>query len=173
MKSVRTILGCFVLCLLLAGCASGYRSGVKDLEDGEYEAAIEDFTNEIEEEKNVAESYRGIGLSYWEQGNYTSAAEAFTQALDAGAEETATIYGLLGNCQYLTGEYESAISSYEKGLKLGDGSDELNQSMSFNIIAAYEKLDDFDSAKERLSEYTKQYPDDEAARKEAEFLETQ
>ncbi len=173
MKSFRKVFSCLILCLLLSGCASGYRNGVKELEDGEYEAAVEDFTKEIEEERNVADSYRGIGLSYWEQGDYARAAEAFDEALKAGTEETATIYGLLGDCRYSTGDYEAAISAYEKGLELGDGSEELNQNMAFNIIASYEKLGDFESAKEQLTAYTEQYPDDEEARKEAEFLETQ
>ena len=44
--------------------------------------------------------------------------------------------------------------------------------MRFNIIAAYEKLEDWENAKAKLAEYTEEYPDDEQAAKEAEFLET-
>ncbi|MEI3218996.1 MAG: tetratricopeptide repeat protein [Lachnoclostridium sp.] len=44
--------------------------------------------------------------------------------------------------------------------------------MMFNEIAAYEKMGDYETAKEKLREYTEKYPDDENAAKEAEFLET-
>ena len=41
--------------------------------------------------------------------------------------------------------------------------------MEFNQIAAYEKLYDWESAKAKIEEYIAKYPDDEAAKKEAEF----
>ena len=44
--------------------------------------------------------------------------------------------------------------------------------MRFNCIFAYEKLGDMETAKSLLSEYVKDYPEDEEAAKEAEFLET-
>ncbi len=172
MKKFRAVFACLILCLSLSGCASAYREGVDDLEEGEYEEAVENFTKEIEDGKNVAESWRGIGLAYYEQGDYARAAEALSEALNAGAEETATICGLLGDCQYSLGDYSSAISWYEQGLALGDGSESLNQGMAFNIISAYEQMGDYDSAKEQLETYVSQYPDDETAQKEAEFLET-
>ena len=46
------------------------------------------------------------------------------------------------------------------------------QDIEFNIIVAYEQLMDMDTAREKLIEYLEKYPDDEAAAKEAEFLET-
>ncbi len=172
MKKFREVFVCLILCLTLSGCASAYKDGVENLENGEYEEAIENFTKEIEDEKNVAESWRGIGLASYEQGDYARAAEALSEALNAGAEETASICGLLGDCQLSLGDYSSAITWYDRGLELGDGSESLNQGMAFNIISAYEQMGDFGSAKERLDAYISQYPDDETARKEAEFLET-
>jgi len=46
------------------------------------------------------------------------------------------------------------------------------QEMSYNEIIAYEKLHDWSSAKAKISAYVEKYPDDEKAKKEAEFLET-
>ncbi len=172
MKRCGIFFACLLLCLTLSGCASYYEDGVKNLENEEYEEAIENFTKEIDEEKNVADSWRGIGISYYEQGDYARAVEAFDEALVNGTEETATIYGLLGDCQYSLGDYTEAIRCYEQGLNLGDGSESLNQGMAFNIISAYEQIGDYDSAKERLETYVSQYPDDETAAKEYEFLET-
>ena len=39
-------------------------------------------------------------------------------------------------------------------------------------VVSYEKLGDWDNAKEKVSEYNEQYPGDSKAEKEAEFLET-
>ena len=44
--------------------------------------------------------------------------------------------------------------------------------MRLNEIAAYEKSGDMESAKSKLKSYIQDYPDDEKAAKEAEFLET-
>ena len=44
--------------------------------------------------------------------------------------------------------------------------------MRFNVIAAYEQSGDWESAKVKLTEYLEDYPDDEAAQKEMEFLNT-
>ena len=48
----------------------------------------------------------------------------------------------------------------------------MKQEMRFNEIAAYEKTGDYESARTKLKEYVEDYPDDERAAKEAEFLET-
>ena len=40
------------------------------------------------------------------------------------------------------------------------------------MIVAYEQMKDWESAKAKLKEYLAEYPDDEAAKKELEFLET-
>ena len=44
--------------------------------------------------------------------------------------------------------------------------------MKFNVIAEFEGMEDFESAKMTLKEYLEEYPDDEQAQKEMTFLET-
>lgn len=78
----------------------------------------------------------------------------------------------MGACMLKLEDPESAVSYYEKGIAVGDGAGEVIKEMRFNIIAAYEKLEDWENAKAKLAEYTEEYPDDEQAAKEAEFLET-
>ena len=53
-----------------------------------------------------------------------------------------------------------------------DCSDIMKREMLFNTVVSYEKLGDWDNAKEKVSEYNEQYPGDSKAEKEAEFLET-
>ena len=173
MKRVKRIL--LVLCtgIILTGCGeSTYKQGVENLQDEKYEEAIGNFEKAVEKEKNVADSYRGIGIANMELENYEEASEAFEKALENGAKETGTIYDLLGVCRMKAGDYEGAIDSFERGIEEKDCTDEMIQEMRFNAIVSYEKLKDWDSAKEKLAAYVEDYPDDEDAKKEAEFLET-
>ena len=45
--------------------------------------------------------------------------------------------------------------------------------MSYNLVVAYEKAGDYQTAKEKLESYLQANPDDEKALKEQEFLNTQ
>ena len=44
--------------------------------------------------------------------------------------------------------------------------------MQFNVIVAYEQMEDWESAEVKLEDYLASYPNDKAAKKEAEFLKT-
>ena len=44
--------------------------------------------------------------------------------------------------------------------------------MKYNEIICCEHLADWESAKQKVTEYLNDYPDDEAMQREAEFLET-
>ena len=173
MKHMRRIVPVLILCIILTGCINHkYQSGLEDLQNGEYSAAIEKFEQVIEKEKYVGDSYRGIGIANWELGNYEEAVAAFEKALAQGAQETATIYHLLGACEMQLQEYAAAIAFYEQGIALEDCTDAMEQEMRLNVVAAYEKLGDIENAKVKIAEYVEKYPDDEAAAKEAEFLKT-
>ena len=75
--------------------------------------------------------------------------------------------------------YTSVLEYIQTGLALADsGSNEeapdadMIREMKYNEIICYEKLADWENAREKANEYLSEYPDDEAVRKEAEFLET-
>jgi len=173
MVNMKRCLILVCVCILLTGCmANPYRTGIKSLEDGEYSKAVEEFTEAVDKEKNLADSYRGLGIALWEEKEYVRAYEAFEHALEQGTEKTATIYGLMGNCAMQAEKYEEAVNCYETGLAMTDMSDELKKEMEYNLIAAYEYSGDIEKAKESLLAYIEKYPDDESAKREAEFLET-
>ena len=44
--------------------------------------------------------------------------------------------------------------------------------MEYNEIICYEQQSDWENAKAKITEYINKYPDDEAAQREAEFLQT-
>ena len=152
--------------------AKPVEEGVEFMSQGNYEQAEEKFLEAIEKDKNLGEAYRGLGMALWEQQDYEGARDAFLNALENDAGQTGTIYNFLGSCESQLGNWESALEYYDKGIASEDCSAEMMQEMRFNEIAAYEKLGDYESAKAKLSEYTAEYPEDEKAAKEAEFLET-
>lgn len=86
------------------------------------------------------------------------------------ANPSAAIYNQMGMCYASAGDYENALSSFEKGLAVEGSS--FRQELSYNRIVAYENLGDFESAKRYMKEYLSDYPDDERAQREYEFLQT-
>lgn len=104
--------------------------------------------------------------------DYKGARNAFRKALDNNAEKTGTIYNLIGNCDLKLGKAKEALNYYNLGLEQDDVSKKMKKEMKYNIIVAYEKMEDWESAEVKLEEYLESYPNDKAAKKEAEFLET-
>lgn len=156
------------------GCVGtkNLKDGTAFLEEKKYEEAVETFQKEIDKEKHLDEAYRGIGLAYYELHDYGKALESFEEALKQGTQETASLYNLMAVCSMEMEQYEEALKYLEKGLAMEDVSEELKQEMKFHTIAMHEKLGDWESAKAAVAEYTAEYPNDEKAAKEAEFLET-
>ena len=92
--------------------------------------------------------------------------------MDNNAEKTGTIYNLIGNCDLKLGKAKEALNYYNLGLEQDDVSKKMKKEMKYNIIVAYEKMEDWESAEVKLEEYLESYPYYIAAIKEAEFLET-
>lgn len=155
---------------LLSGCGSGkLDDGMSLLEEGKYEEASEAFE---EAAKKEPEAYRGLGMAKWELGEYEEAYEAFKAALDNGGKQTAQLYNLLGSCAMKLDRPKEALNYYSLGIAADDVSEELLREMRFNEVAALEQAGDWKSAEKKLESYIEDYPDDEKAAKEAEFLET-
>lgn len=166
--------------LMLGGCADPMKDGTASLEEGKYDEAVTEFTeaSESEDKEVSAEGCRGLGLAYYGMEDYAKALESFENAVDKGAEQTVQLYNLMGVSAMQTGDYVKGLEYIQAGLAVadtasgGDTDDALLQEMKFNEIVCYEQQADWENAKTRMSEYISQYPDDEAAQKEAEFLQT-
>ena len=172
-NKIRCLLPALLAVCILAGCGRNIpEEGLELLKNGDYEKAAETFQEAVEEEQNIGEAYRGIGIAKWELKEYSESKEAFLMALENGAEKTGTIYNFLGNCEMILDNPSGALNYYRLGIASEDCKEELLKELKFNEIAAYEETGDIESAKTLLAEYTKAYPDDERAAKEAEFLET-
>lgn len=161
--------------LLVVGCSKEdpIETGLASLEEGDYEAAKEQFEIAIADEKDMGEAYRGIGIACWEQEDYVGAKEAFELAMENKVKKTATLYHFLGSCELKLENPKSALDYYSLGLSSKDCNEEMSQEMEFNTIVAYEQLGQWKNAKSKAKEYAEKYPDDERIKKELEFFKTQ
>ena len=165
---------------LVCGCANPQKEGVEALEEGNYEEAEARFSELTEKGgKEGAAGYRGLGMVYYETEEYQKALEAFETAAESGIRPDVQMYNLMGVCAMQTEDYASALEYIQSGLALtstSDGADkadaELVQEMKYNEIICYEQQADWENAKQKVTEYLEDYPDDETVQKEAEFLET-
>ena len=166
-RKKKVIIGILVaLCMTVTGCAGSVKKGTKYLEEKDYKNAEVEFQDAVDKKKNLGEAYRGLGLCYREQKKYEKAEKALEKALKNGTEETATLYNILGIC-------DLELDNFENGQELSGAGKELLKEMAYNLVVAYEKAGDYQSAKEKLDSYLKANPDDKKALKEQEFLNTQ
>ncbi|MGI6007512.1 MAG: tetratricopeptide repeat protein [Ruminococcus sp.] len=121
--------GCWMLLgvLILTGCgnASGsnyYGEGAALLEQGNYEEAAETFSQAIEAEERLPESYRGLGISQLNLGDEAAAIAAFSRSLNAldntNVEFETDVMYYLAEARKDYGEYEEAAQVYTDMLNL-------------------------------------------------------
>lgn len=134
---------------------------------GEYQKAY--LALEDAKEKGGAESYLYLGRSYEATGDYNYAANVYNSYLAKNAGN-AEIYNQLGLCEMARGEYQTALDAFQAGIQLGDSA--MLQSLSFNEVAAYEYLGEYEQAYALLTQYLANYPDDGQAKREYDFLAT-
>lgn len=135
------------------------------LED--YEKAEETLQTSSDKGYAMAQIY--LGRVYLAMGDTQKAKENYEQCLDV-EELAAEAYNGLAYCAVLEEDYDPALSYIQKGLDQKD--QEENQALLFNQIVIYERMADYDSAREKTAEYLEMYPADENAIRENYFLET-
>ena len=134
---------------------------------GEYQQAY--LALEEAKDKGGAESYLYLGKAYEATGDYNYAASVYNSYINKNGEN-AQVYNQLGLCEMKKKDYEKALAAFQAGKQLSDSS--ILQSLSFNEIVAYEYLGEYEEALRLLEQYIKNYPDDETAKREKQFLST-
>lgn len=143
-----------------------------DLQDDESAAEM----LEKSYEKGYTAALLGLGEVSVRQEDYEKARgyyETFFGEADLNKTDSSLLargYNQYAVCMMAAGNYEEAATACENGLKYNDR--ETDASLSFNLIAAYEKLARWEDAYNVARDYVSKYPDDENGLREYEFLES-
>jgi len=134
---------------------------------GEYQKAYLEL--EDAKEKGGAEAYLYLGRAYEATGDYNYASSVYNAYLNNNPND-AQLYNQLGLCEMNKGEYQKALEAFQAGLQIEDSG--FLQTLTYNEIVAYEFLGEYNKAAVLMAGYLATYPDDENARREADFLNT-
>ncbi len=116
MKRILLLLA--VAALALGGCASQslYRQGVAASEQGNYTRAVSLFYQEIAANPQSVDAWRGLGMAFFELGNYEKAEDALHQANNIRPDARATLY--LGMILEKQDQTDKAMDAYTRALTL-------------------------------------------------------
>jgi len=175
--------------LFLSGCQSAAvkaeTKAEEYLNNSEYDKAAEELTNVITKaDPSKADEvlllinayyvrgdcYKALGENDKASSDYNLALEEDLKDRDFDVEVTATRYLRRGLVYVSREDYQSAESCFSAGLACSDVS--CRRELLRNEIVCCEKLGTWDTAKQLLTQYTADYPDDSDMRKEQVFLET-
>lgn len=102
------------------------------------------------------------------QGDYKKALEYFNSYTASTIIESPTVCNDIGVCSIYIEDYETALTWIEKGLTFSNSS--VSRELKRNQIACYENMGELSEAYMLLGFYTEEYPDDEAAKTDYQFL---
>ena len=155
----------------------------------------------LEVTPKTAEDYCERGRIYYFMEDYNKAASELIEALNQDSTEARLLLGMVylaqhdvGNaramyqdflaqdgspgrgynglalCDLEENNYPDALSNIAKGIQ--DATTEEMQSLLYNEIVVYERMLDFDTAREKAEEYTAMFPEDTGVKRELAFLES-
>lgn len=147
---------------------SAFDKGVIHYYLGNYEQA-QVFLEEAKADGR-ADSYLYLGMAYEATGDHNYAITNVYTAYLQNHEGNAPLYNQLGLCYMKQGNYSAALEAFQQAMQIPDNG--MMQTLRFNEIIVYEYLGEFTQAEVLLDNYLKNYPDDEEARREYDFLST-
>lgn len=144
--------------------------GTKELKSGNYQEAIEEFSKGLSEIDYIAESYKGIGIAYYELAQYKDAIDNLESAIQKGQTTQGTTYYLLAISYMEIGDYSNALDNIIIALTKSGNGPELIQELRYNEVLCMELTSDWEGAKAKATSYIQSYPDDESMKLEYKFL---
>ncbi len=136
---------------------------------GNYDDAVTEFSEALKNE--FTESYFFLGNIYEQKKDYENAAYNYSMYITQGADITsAVVYNQIAFCLIRLNNYEEALSYIQSGLQYNDIV--FNQPLKRNEIVVYENMGEFEKAYDLMKEYLAEYPEDEDAAAENEFIKT-
>lgn len=148
---------------------SDYQMGVFNYYLGDYSAARNNLEKAREGKEISEDMILYLGKTYEKLGDPGYAISLYENYILSNPQ-SAGCYVNIGLTKMTQRDYEGALEAFETGLATGN--ETYKQSLLFNRIVAYERLNDFATAKELCAEYVKEYPQDAKALRENQFLST-
>lgn len=133
-----------------------------------YGAALTELENSYT--SGFYEAYYYVGEIYRIQKNYTKASYYYETYINKGNTDSPRVYNQIAVCLMKTGDYKKALDYLDTGIKFKDTS--TLRVLKKNEIIACEKIGDYDAAATKMKAYLAAYQEDEAATREAEFINT-
>lgn len=141
--------------------------GVSYLLLGEYDTA-ETYLSKAKEGGDTEAIYE-LARLYEAIGDTEQASAMYLAYAEASGDSTEVLNDL-GQDKLAHGEYEKALSFFQTALQ--NESADNRQELLRGEIASLEYLSDFSGAREKMESYLAEYPDDESAQREYEFLKS-
>ncbi len=134
----------------------------------DYDKALSELNKSFAD--GFQEAYYYIGEIYRIKKDYPKAIYYYENYIKEGGLQSPNAYNQIAVCEMKVGEYESALNHLEKGSAFRYAGTQ--KTLLRNEIIAYERLGNYQKAKEKTVEYLSLYPKDEEALKEAAFIDT-
>ena len=134
----------------------------------DYESAQEALARPVEQKHEGA--ILMMGQIYLELEDKVQARNLFQQYMEDYGEN-AQAYNGMALCELADGNYEAALADIQKGLELATSKEDMKELM-YNEIVVYEKQNNFEMARRIAEEFVEEYPEDDAGKKEYDFLST-
>lgn len=135
---------------------------------GDFETAISELSESYS--NGFMEAYYYIGEIYRLKKDYGKAIYYYEYYIDSGEVTSPNIFNQIAICLLKTDQTKEALDYLEQGILYSNAG--ILQILKKNEIIAYEKLGNYEAAKQKLEEYLKSYPKDTKALREATFIET-
>ncbi len=111
-----------------------------------------------------------MGQVYLKLNDAVHAKNSFQQYIEEYGKDAEVCNGIV-LCELMEGNYDAAISMVSEALEL-EMDDSVRRDLLYNRVVAYERKHDFETAAELAGQLLEQYPKDEKAQKEYDFLIT-
>ncbi len=111
-----------------------------------------------------------MGEVYLAEGDTVHARNMYQQYMEEYGED-AGVYNGLVLCELADNNPDAAITMANTGLGL-ESEDSARRNLLYNQIVAYERKQDFETAKQLAASFMEEYPEDEEGQKEYDFLVT-
>lgn len=165
--------------------------GLAQYEAGQYEQAKESYLKAVA--LGDVSAYGEVGKAALAMGSYEEA-QAYFQIMMEEEPKNPKWVLFMGQCVLDRQEYQEALAIFEQGITLlqeiaveqksaqekeddqqltsdqAQTNSQVQQALLYHQAICYEYLGDFETARNLFATYVTQYPDDEAAQKEYEFL---